>query len=147
MTKLPDSARLMGEEPATTAEDEQVLRLAAEELVLAKHAVETGRLRVETVTREKEVLVDEPLERVRYEVSRVSIGREVEATPEIRHEGDVTIIPVVEEIVVVQRRLVLKEEIHLTRIGTTEQHRESVVLRHEEAIVTRLPPEAEREAV
>jgi len=49
--------------------------------------------------------------------------------PPISQEGDTTIIPVVEEIVVVERRLVLKEEVRIRRVRTKEQHQETVVLR------------------
>jgi len=57
--------------------------------------------------------------------------------PSISQEGDTTIIPVVEEIVVVERRLVLKEEIRVRRVSTKEQHQETVVLREQEAVTTR----------
>jgi hypothetical protein len=41
--------------------------------------------------------------------------------------------------VVVERRLMLKEELHIKRVRTTEQHGESVILRRQEAVVTRTP--------
>jgi stress response protein YsnF len=43
------------------------------------------------------------------------MGRMVETAPEIRTESDVTILPVVEEVLVVEKRLVLKEELHIRR--------------------------------
>ena len=52
-----------------------------------------------------------------------------------------TVIPVVEEVLVTQRKLVLKEEIRLRRVRSTEQHRETVTLRRHEAVVERLPAE------
>ena len=45
-------------------------------------------------------------------IDRVPVGRFVDAAPPVRHEADVTILPVTEEIVVTERRLILKEEIH-----------------------------------
>ena len=65
------------------------------------------------------------------------LRRAIEVAPPISHEGDITIIPVVEEIVVVERRLVLKEEIRIRRVSTKEQHQETVVLREQEAVITR----------
>ena len=38
------------------------------------------------------------------------IGRPVDAVPPVREEGDTTVMSVVEEIVVVEHRLILKEE-------------------------------------
>ena len=55
----------------------------------------------------------------------------------MRVEGDTIVISVVEEIVVVERRLVLKEEIRLQRVQTTERHRESVILHEQEAVIER----------
>ena len=59
--------------------------------------------------------------------------------PEARQEGDTTIIPIVEEVLVVERQLVLKEEVRIRRVRTTEHHKETVKLRYQEAVVTRQP--------
>jgi stress response protein YsnF len=61
--------------------------------------------------------------------------------PAIREEGDTIVIPIVEEVLVVERRLFLKEEVRVRRVSSTERHQESVTLRHHEAVVTRLPAE------
>jgi stress response protein YsnF len=81
------------------------------------------------------------LARERVEVERIAIGKPIDAIPAVRQDGDTTIIPVVEEVLVVERRLVLKEEIHIHRVRTTEQHQERVTLRRQEAVITRLPIE------
>jgi hypothetical protein len=52
----------------------------------------------------------------------------------------------VEEIVVVERRLVLKEEVRVRRVSTKAQHRETVVLRQQEAVVTREEPDSQSQA-
>lgn len=113
--------------------------LHAEELSVTKQQVETGRVQVGTVTRVHEEQVDEPLERQHVEIEHVVIDRPIDAVPAVRQEGDTTIIPVVEEVLVVERRLRLKEEIHIRRVQTTERYRESVTLRRQEAVVKRLP--------
>jgi uncharacterized protein (TIGR02271 family) len=118
-----------------------VIPLHEEELSVSKRQVVTGRVRVETVTREHEQLVDELLALERVEVERIAIGKLIDAMPAVRQDGDTTIIPIVEEVLVIERRLVLKEEIHIHRVRTTEQHQERVTLRRQEAVVTRLPIE------
>ena len=115
------------------------LSLLAEELSVSKETVETGRVRVATRTREREALIDEDLARERVEIETVPIGSRIDAIPEVRREGDTTIIPIVEEILVVERRLVLKEEVRIRRVRTTDHHRETVKLRYQEAVVTRHP--------
>jgi hypothetical protein len=60
------------------------------------------------------------------------------------HEFDTLIAPVVEEVVVVRRKLVRKEEVHLRLVRATEQqeqHRESVTLRRQHAVIERIPVE------
>lgn len=116
-----------------------VLPLVNEELAVTKQNRETGRVRVTTVTRQREELVDEPLAREQVEVERVAVGKPVDAVPSIREEGDTIVVPIVEEALVVERRLILKEEVRLRRTRSTERHQERVTLRKQEAVVTRLP--------
>ena len=117
--------------------DDITLRLLAEKLSVAKEKVETGRVRISTRTHEREILIDQNLARERVEIEVVPVGLRIDAVPEIRQEGDTTIVPVVEEVLVVERRPMLKEEIRIKRVRTTERHQEKVMLRHQEAVVTR----------
>jgi uncharacterized protein (TIGR02271 family) len=134
-----DGTNQAGKDVRATKVDPDTIKLAAEELSVDRHKIETGRVRVTTVTREQEELVDVPLTRERVEVTHVPIGRAVETMPAIRQDGETTIVPVVEEVLVLERRLMLKEELHIKRVRTTERHQESVRLRRQEAIVTRIP--------
>ena len=116
------------------------LQLHREELEVTRLLVKGQTVRVSTRTTTHDQDVDEPLTQETVQVERVVIGRAIEAAPPVRVEGDVTIIPVVEETLIVERRLILKEEIHMRRVRTIEHHRETVTLRRQEAEVTRLPP-------
>jgi uncharacterized protein (TIGR02271 family) len=120
---------------------ETVIPVFEEELSVAKRVVETARVRVSRVTHQHQQLVDELLQHEKVEVEHVPIDHPIEAMPSIRQEGDVTIIPVVEEVLKVERHLVLKEEVHIRRIKQTERYQESVTLRRQEAVVSRLPLE------
>jgi uncharacterized protein (TIGR02271 family) len=140
---MPDPAPerdVLHPEPPS-GEDPDSLRLVREEASIETRRVETGRVRVRVVTHEEDETVEVPLTREHLEIERVPIGREVEAIPPRRQEGDVTIVPVVEEVIVMRRKLVLKEELHLRLARTTEQHRERVTLRRQEAVIERLPAE------
>ena len=114
------------------------LPLHVEEVSVEKRRVAGDVVRVATVTREREQPVDEMLTHQRVEIERVPIGRTVEAVPPVREEGDTTIMPVVEEVVVITRQLVLKEEVRIRRVRTTEHHRESVMVRTQGAVITRV---------
>jgi uncharacterized protein (TIGR02271 family) len=120
---------------------ETVIPLLAEEVAVAKQVVETGRVQVARVTHEREQLIDELLARETVEIDRTRIGRQIDSMPPVREEGDTVVIPIVEEVLVIERRLFLKEEVRIRRVRTTERHQESVTLRHQEAVVTRLPVE------
>jgi uncharacterized protein (TIGR02271 family) len=120
---------------------ETVIPLLAEEVTVSKQVVETGRVQVSRVTHEREQLIDELLAHQTVEIDRTPIGRQVDTMPSVREEGDTIVIPIVEEVLVIERRLLLKEEVRVSRVHSTERHQESVTIRHHEAVVTRLPVE------
>ena len=126
---------------------QQSIPLAREELKVGKREVETGRVRIHKVVREHEELIDTPLMHEEIDVQRVPVNRELDAPAQPRQEGDVLIVPVVEERLVVQKRLVLVEELHVRRRAVERPHQERVRLRSEEAVVERDPevqPQHER---
>ena len=121
--------------------DEAVLPLYAEQIVVARHRLER-KVQVHLRTASRDHAVDELLTHERVEIERVPIGRQIDAVPADRQEGDTTIIPIVEEVVVVHRQLVLKEEVRMRRVRITEHHRETVSLREQEATVEHDEPAA-----
>jgi uncharacterized protein (TIGR02271 family) len=135
----PGSSLDPAEAPAVSAGDDDVLvvPLHEETLGIERRQVETGRVRIQTRVRERTEVVDEPVMRERADVERVPIGKVVDAAPLPREEGDTLVIPVVEERLVVERRLVVTEEIRVRKTRVTERHREAITLRSEEAEVAR----------
>ena len=120
-------------------ERDQVLALHAEEISIAKRTVPRSLVRVSKVIQIRDHLVQETLTHQRVEVERVQIGTYVDQVPPIRHDGDVTIVSVVEEVVVTERRLLLKEEGRIRTVARVEEYAETVALRSEEAVVERIP--------
>jgi uncharacterized protein (TIGR02271 family) len=118
---------------------ETVIPLFEEELSVSKRVVPTSRVQVSRVTNSHEQLVDELLSREQVEVERVPIGKPIDAMPSVREEGDCIIVPVVEEVLKIERLLVLKEEVRIRRVKGTERYQERVTLRKQEAVVNRLP--------
>jgi uncharacterized protein (TIGR02271 family) len=127
-------------ESAVEITDESVLRLLVEELSVDKRRIETGRIRVRRVTQERTEDVDYDIEHVEAEFERVPVGRFVDVRPVMRETEDTIVIPVIEEVVVVERRLMLKEEIHVRKTRRVERRSEQVTLRAQDAEVLRLPP-------
>lgn len=120
-------------------EHDKIVRLHSEDLQITRERIAGDTVRVRTVTSQHDRLVEEQLVHERVEIVRVPIGRVVDTVPDVRQDGDVTILPVVEEEIVVQKRLILKEEVHLRRVSVAEVHRETVILREQEAVIARIP--------
>jgi uncharacterized protein (TIGR02271 family) len=115
----------------------EIIPILEEELDISKRVVRKGTVRIETTTNIVDEIASALLESSDVEVVRVPVGREIDQAPPVRTEGDTTIIPVLEEILVVQKRLILKEELHITRRVTTEKVETPVSLRKQSATVTR----------
>ncbi|HTZ59858.1 MAG TPA: YsnF/AvaK domain-containing protein [Acidobacteriaceae bacterium] len=118
-----------------------IIPVFEESLSVAKRVVEKARVRVSRVTHDHQQAIDELLQHENVEVERVPVDRLVDAMPSVRQEGDLTIIPVVEEVVKVERHLLLKEEVHIRRVRHTERYQETVTLRRQEAVISRHPVE------
>jgi len=118
---------------------EETIPLVEEEAVVGKREVTTGRVRVHTRVDVVQEPVRASLQEEAVEVTRVPIDREIDVAPEIRTEDGVTIVPVVEEVLVVEKRLVLKEELHIRRHTRTEDVEVPVELRKQRAEIERLP--------
>ena len=115
-----------------------VLPVLAEALDVQTRRVETGRVRLHKTVQTREVLVDEPLLREEVAIERVPVNRVVEGPIPVRYEGDTMILSLLEEVLVVETRLLLKEEVHLTTRRTERHAPERVTLRHEDVTVERV---------
>lgn len=124
--------------PAETNLDDLTLQVVEETLDVAKHRVVTGTVRVSTTTEVVEEIAQFELDRYRVQVTRVPVGRVVEAQPLARSEGDTTIVPVVEERFVVVKQLFLKEELHIRHVVERETGSEPVTLRRQRVTVERI---------
>ena len=123
----------------STIRDEIVLPLHKEAIAIGKQRVITGKVRVSTVTREREEVVEEFLAREDVEVERKPVSKTVDRMPAVRRTGDTIIIPIVEEVLAVVRRLVVKEEVRIRLVNRKEKHKQRVTVRSQEAVIDRLP--------
>jgi len=115
-----------------------VVPVLMEELEVQKRVIETGKVRITTQVHEREALVDEPLWREEVEVTHVPIQRVVDAPLPIREEHGTLIVPILEEVLVVEKRLMLKEEIHIRTHRVETRQPQQVTLRREEVGVERV---------
>jgi uncharacterized protein (TIGR02271 family) len=118
-------------------EQEIKLPLIEEQLRVSRERVSTGAVRVS-------IAQEEQVQRLRLQtfedeasVERVRVERTVDHAVPPWEEGDVLVIPVYEEEVVVQRRLVLKEEVRIQRRRNVRTEEEEVKLTRQRATVER----------
>jgi len=119
-----------------------------EQLEVGTRLVDTGRgVRIHKTVSEQAVTIDERLARDEVDVRHVPVDRIValEEAPATRYEGDTLVVPVLEEVLVVERRLRIKEELHITRVRHEEHYHDTVPLKAEQVVVERfddagLPP-------
>lgn len=114
------------------------LELAEERLEVNKREIERGRVVVRTRVEERNEVVEIALRQEEGTVERVPRGVPIDAVPAVQEVDGVLIIPVVAEEVVVTTRLILKEEVRITRRARTEVVREPVSLRSERVEIERL---------
>jgi uncharacterized protein (TIGR02271 family) len=118
-----------------------VLPVIQEALDVRTRRVETGRVRITKVIHEREELIDEPLVQEEVTIERMPINRVVEGPIPVRYEGDTMIVSVLEEVLVVETRLLLTEELRITR-WRTETHRPvPVTVRREDVTIERVDRE------
>ena len=117
-----------------------IIPVVHEQLHVDVRTVDTGRgVRIHKTVSEREQVVDMALAREAVEVARVTVDRLCAPgeTPQARQEGDTWIVPVTEEVLVVEKRLRIKEEIHIHRTSRSERHADTVLLRTENVSIER----------
>lgn len=121
----------------------EVIPLVEETARVAVREVSGGKVRVRTVTDTVEEVARATLDEENVEVTRVPVNQDVDVAPAVRTDGDVVIVPVLEEVLVVQKRLVLKEELHIRRTRTQTTIEEPITLRKQRAVIERLSAEGD----
>lgn len=115
-----------------------VIPVVEEKVVFGKKVVETGKVRISKRISEHEEVIDEPLFQEKVSVERVTVNKAVDDAPKVRQEGDVMIIPVIEERVVVKKQLYLVEELHVRKQLIESHDPQQITLRKEKVDVERV---------
>ncbi len=111
------------------------LNVYEEQAQVDKEVVQKGKVRIvkKVHTTDERVNVDTKSEEVKVE--RVPVNGMVESPPPVRYEGNTTIISVVKEVAVVEKRIMLVEEIHITKTVNISEEERAIPLMKEEIIV------------
>jgi uncharacterized protein (TIGR02271 family) len=115
-----------------------VIPVIEEYVKVDKREVESGRIHVKKKIKEEEELISVPIFHDEYHIERVPVGKQVDVAPfPIVYEGDTIIIPVLQEEVTIVKRLVLVEEIRITKCKVESTYKQPITLRKEEVTIVR----------
>jgi len=110
----------------------EVIPVIQEAIRVEKREFESGRVVVHKTVVERDEVVDIILRQQDLSVERVPVGRVVEEAPPTRQDGDTLIVPILEEVLVIEKRLVLKEELHIRKQSSERTEQKTVRLRSEQ---------------
>ena len=115
--------------------EEVVIAVAEETAHVVKRPIDRGTVRVSKVVREVEEVIDTSTVEEEIEIEHVARNTWLKKAAKPRREGDTLIIPVMEEVTVVEKRILLREELYIRTKRTVKPAKEKVRLRREEVIV------------
>ena len=119
--------------------EETVIPVVEEEAHLEKRLVERNRTRITKQVHTEEETIETPLRQERVQVERVPVERIIDSPLTSHYDGDTLVIPVMEEVLIIEKKLFLKEEVRVTKYVGEIEHQETVTLRKEAVSVERTP--------
>jgi uncharacterized protein (TIGR02271 family) len=124
--------------PALGPNEPLVIPVVTEDVSVRKEERVTGRVRITKTVHDREALLEETVHRDEVNVERVAVNRVVDEVNEQYYDGDTLVIPIYTEVLVVEKRLMLAEELRITKHRYEQPVQEHVTLRDEEVTVERL---------
>lgn len=126
------------QQESATSDNKIVIPILEEQLKVGKKLIETAHVRLSKTINESIESLEIPLKEEEIVVNRVPKNELVDVMPAAsRYEGDVMIIPVLKEVAVIEKRIMLVEEIHVSKKQTEKTETREVTIRKEEVTVTR----------
>lgn len=127
-------------EELSMAEDleQPAIPIIEERLKIDRKVVETAKVRVSKTVHEDVEKYNIPYTEENITVERIPRNEFVDTPPPaVRYEGDVMIIPVLKEVAVVEKRIMLVEELRVTKHKIQKSETHEVSLRKERVEVNR----------
>lgn len=119
-------------------EEKKVIPVVEETVEVGKKVIEKAKVRVSKTVNHNIESYDIPLSSEEIVVKRVPKNELVDKVPEgIRYEGDIMIIPVLKEVAVIEKRIMLVEEIHVSKYKYNKVETREITVRKEEVHVER----------
>ncbi|CAM3280435.1 YsnF/AvaK domain-containing protein [Aequorivita lipolytica] len=115
----------------------KTIKVHEEELNITKKDVETGKVNIHKKVDTENFSEKIPLATENFIIKHIDFNKEVKKTPKIREKGNITIIPVVKEVAVITKKLMLIEEIHIIKVRTVTNKIIKTTLRKEKIIINK----------
>jgi uncharacterized protein (TIGR02271 family) len=123
------------EELSTSLGGQHRVPLLEERVEFGTRMVDLGEIRVHKTVEAREEVRRGPLTREDVQIERIRVNRPVDAPEQRRQEGDWLVIPIMEEVFVVQKQLMVIEEIRIRKHLVTEEHEVRETIRRERASI------------
>lgn len=139
MNNGKEEFEISGQSEEFIAQDSKItIPILEEEIKVTKKVVDTGVVNISKTIGESTEYLDIPLSNEEIVVNRIPKNEIIDIMPAAsRYEGDIMIIPVLKEVAVIEKRIMLVEEIHVTKIKTEKTETHEVTVRKEEVNITR----------
>jgi uncharacterized protein (TIGR02271 family) len=125
-------------EDSDNNKNQSSIPVVEEKLKIEKKVVGKGRVKISKTVKEESEILNLPQTSEEVHIERIPINKIVEKVPEaVRYEGETMIIPVLKEIAVVEKKILLVEEIRVTKTAVRTEQQQEVSLRKEEIKVER----------
>ncbi len=111
------------------------LNVFEEQAQVDKKVIEKGTVRIVKKVNTEDETINIDLKTEEIKVERITVNKYVDTPPVVRYEGNTTIIPVIKEVAVVEKKLLLVEEIYITKTINITGEEKIIPLRKEEVIV------------
>jgi stress response protein YsnF len=121
--------------------EQYVVPVINEEVHADAIPVQTGGVRVTKHVEGHDEIVEQELRRGRVEIKRVKTDRVVDGPQQVQRLGNTLVVPVVSEVLRVEKQWVVTEEIHITQIEERETVQQTVRVNEEQAQIERLDEE------
>lgn len=124
--------------PAENPDGPRVIPVIEERVIVDKKWVETGKVVISKTVAEDLTNLSISCEEEEVHVERVPWNIYVDTPPpSIRYEGDVMVVSVLKEVAVVEKKMMLVEELRVTRVKKEKIETQEIMLRKEEVTITR----------
>jgi len=94
--------------------EKEIIRVLKEDIDISKKVIDGRKISLHKSVSTETVSNNIVLLHDNIRIEHITFNKEVGEIPKIREKGNITIIPVIEEVAVVTKKIILVKEIHIT---------------------------------